>query len=632
MSQKPQSDIYVIGPSLPSYFGLEFDFLHEHEILSEMDLPQNTPCFVVDANELSEQRTEQILSWIDLRSNTSQVILIDRRVGPSEKVSLVNDHKVYGFCPEVSEDTTRLLALKALEKHRLEQQDRDLVQLIANQNDELRRLQAELDDRILKRSESLKQSQRRLETSQQRIKALHECLIRIQQATSVSEMERFINDILTEFFAVEWVRIVFHGQDFLLEQLQKAKAISEILVLDLTYSQRDFGWLVISRKKNSRFRTDEKQFLRQIADVLPLSVMRLTKLEQTETLKQQWEATFDALSFPVALTHSTFKLARMNRAFFRALGLEVSSDLVSKNVFETFLGKKIRLRAEDLPIRKEVSITRGETQFDYQVHVLQIQKSLDRDISFVMMFHDITEQNRLQRRLLESSKMAELGTISSSIAHELNNPMGGMLNFIQLIKMDLDSKNDMYSDVEEMENAAHRCKEIVENLLGFSRLGRLEHEKSLDLREILKQAVKISELQTRSRNIHVEYDFPDEDCPIEGQFNYLSQAFQNILQNSVESIMARLSQDPHYDGQIRIELKPRNNQYLLTISDNGIGMSESVKTKAFNPLFSTKPNPPHAGLGLTVSYQIVEEHKGSLELYSQAEVGTSAKITLLKAL
>src|SRR5690606_14249193 len=163
------------------------------------------------------------------------------------------------------------------------------------------------------------------------------------------------------------------------------------------------------------------------------------------------------------------------------------------------------------------------------------------------------------------SKMAELGTIGSSIAHELNNPLGGMINFLQLIKMDLPKNSPLYDDILQMENAGHRCKEIVENLLGFSRRPDPSDAVDVDLREVLRQALKITELQARSLGVTVEMHWPDAPVCVLGHFNLLAQAISHILQNGFEAVSEKLTEHPRFKSRIQIDLRQKNDRIHLTI-------------------------------------------------------------------
>jgi two-component system NtrC family sensor kinase len=240
--------------------------------------------------------------------------------------------------------------------------------------------------------------------------------------------------------------------------------------------------------------------------------------------------------------------------------------------------------------------------------------------------------------------MAELGTIGSSIAHELNNPLGGMLSFLQLIKMDLDSirselgkpAEPWIEDIIEMEKGARRCRDIVQSLLGFTRKSAHDAVENIDLREVVEQALKITELQTRSMGITVVQELPQTAIETRGQFNALAQALRNFLQNAQEAIAERqrtTSQDKT-PGEIKISLRNKfdsarkNMWFEIEICDNGVGFDPAIGDQIYDPMYTTKNPNSNPGLGLTVAQQIIRDHGGHLEISSTKGSGTSAKISL----
>jgi two-component system NtrC family sensor kinase len=245
----------------------------------------------------------------------------------------------------------------------------------------------------------------------------------------------------------------------------------------------------------------------------------------------------------------------------------------------------------------------------------------------LMLLRPITEEMRYERRILEASKLAELGTIGSSIAHELNNPLGGMLSFLQLILMDLKPGEGVQPEIKAMEGAVLRCRDIVQNLLSFSRkqdLGELTHT---DLWDVVEKSVKLIELQSKSKGILIELG-PRASSPVIVSSGALSQALCNLLQNSIDAISEKLKSDPLFPGKIGIAVNRRDGMVQLTISDNGPGIRPEIQSQVFNPRFTTRDPEIYSGMGLTTAFTIVSDHHGSLEILSQLGSGTTAILRL----
>jgi C4-dicarboxylate-specific signal transduction histidine kinase len=395
--------------------------------------------------------------------------------------------------------------------------------------------------------------------------------------------------------------------------------------------------------------------LGQIAEAVSLAIDRLTKLEQSETLKHQWEDTFDAILDPVSLMTSDYTLVRINRSFADRSGAQ-PEEVIGRKCYEALFARTAPCegcalsQSDGTPdgvakaklginlganFRLKPSRTSGGENVIYDVFSQEIGfKTEDRSL-FVNMYHDLSAQLRLERQILESAKMAELGTIGSSIAHELNNPLGGMLSFLQLIKMDLqsgaieksESNATWFDDINEMEKGARRCRDIVQSLLGFTRKSSVDTTETIDLREVIEQALKITELQTRAMGLKLSQEFPGHPVEMRGQFNALAQALRNFLQNAQEAIGERLRNGLKQPGEIRMRLTVENNENVIEILDNGTGFDSGIGEKIYDPMYTTKNPLSNPGLGLTVAQQIIKDHGGRVDIASVQGSGTSAKIS-----
>ncbi len=511
----------------------------------------------------------------------------------------------------------------AREEHALSQQGLDLFRLFNEQNEKLRSLQENLEQRVLKRQQYLNRAKTKLEKTRQQMEALHSALMTIQGASSLVDLERGLGESLRSYLKLSWVRIAAHTQTSLAQQ--SSLSLNErIFGVPLTRGAQEVAQVYYARSsEHPEFSPEEEEFLGQLSEAVSLAMDRLIKLEQAESLKQQWEATFNAISAPLCLVDSSFKIIRSNQAFIQAVKRDDTSDpspVIGQNPLQLIFPEMNSEDIQSLGPRFRFRQTDALRQRTYEVSCQNLDpKHFAQPIS-ILIFRDLTEQLGLERQVLESTKMAELGTIGSSIAHELNNPIGGILSFLQLIKMDLSQEDPLREDIEAMEKATHRCKDIVHNLLGFARHHDLHETQLFSIQEAIHQALKILEFKTRYQNVHFRLNLPEKPYLIKGQVQLLAQAIKNILSNAVEAL-------DQASAQVQIDLTTHQGDYELVIADNGPGIESEILQQIFNPLFTTKNPSLHPGLGLTVAFKIVSEHQGKLEILSQTGVGTKAKIT-----
>ena len=179
--------------------------------------------------------------------------------------------------------------------------------------------------------------------------------------------------------------------------------------------------------------------------------------KQIAELSAQWENTFQSVDTPICLVDARFRAIRVNKPF---LDLAVNKQFTpEKNIFENFLGFNIELEPQ-VPKRVLQNKTGYKKEFEILWHPGDYH---------VVVFRDVTDEAQMERDLLRASKASELGIITSSIAHELNNPLAGMLSLVQLMKMDIAKDSSLFEDLAAMEEAVVRCKEIVIQLLSHVR-------------------------------------------------------------------------------------------------------------------------------------------------------------------
>ncbi len=448
---------------------------------------------------------------------------------------------------------------------------------------------------------------------------IYSVLSDLQQARSIGSLENLIYQNLKHQIGVLCAKITFEDNDPRIDKYSGRKSIELLrLKLGLDY----FPDASLSVAKEKKFSKTELKFLDKVINTVHINLDRLIKIEQTENLKQQWDSTFDAISTPLCLTNEKFSILRTNKSFTEKLSSKPTT-IVGENAFRLFLGsQEISFKMEKgqshltALANKEIN----NTILNYEIHcqlISQPQQSNDlKNKQYLVMFRDITEQKKLEKQIFESAKMAELGTIGSSIAHELNNPLAGMLSFIQIIKMDLNKESPYYSDIKEMETATLKCKDIVENLLGFSRKHNLEEQEEINLTEIVNQSIKINELQTKAKGIKLEFpENIDENYYTLGNRNLLTQALGHLIQEASLSLQENMETHPGFQGVINIALSNNDDGPVLKINDN------RKTTESYDPFQGGK------SLGVTVAYKIMKDHQVIMELISQPNIGVQAKLS-----
>ncbi len=231
----------------------------------------------------------------------------------------------------------------------------------------------------------------------------------------------------------------------------------------------------------------------------------------------------------------------------------------------------------------------------------------------------------IYEHIVQIEKIASLGKLSATVAHEINNPLEGILTYSKLIikKLKTQSENietdKIISFLEIISTESERCGNIVKNLLLFSRASENVIEKN-DLINIIDRSILLVSHHLKINNIILNKNFSGETYVIDCDKNHIQQALVAILINSVESM-------PN-GGNLFVDLIRDQHKVTIEIADTGCGIPHEHLNKIFDPFFTTKESGKGTGLGLSVVYGIIEQHRGKINVESKVNEGTKIRITL----
>jgi two-component system NtrC family sensor kinase len=224
---------------------------------------------------------------------------------------------------------------------------------------------------------------------------------------------------------------------------------------------------------------------------------------------------------------------------------------------------------------------------------------------------DITEFKRVQERLIQGQKMEAVGQLTAGIAHELNTPLGIILGYAQLLLEETEPESQGHKDLEMVEKHAKICRKIVSDLLRFSR----HTESSLALLNVnatIEEVVSVVEHTFGLDHVSLVRNFDPNLPAVLGDKEKLSQAIMNLLNNGYDAIGT--------DGIITIStsFNQKDDEIVISVTDTGCGIPRENIDKIFDPFFTTKGVGKGTGLGLSVTFGIIKDHGGRIEVQSPA--------------
>ncbi len=224
------------------------------------------------------------------------------------------------------------------------------------------------------------------------------------------------------------------------------------------------------------------------------------------------------------------------------------------------------------------------------------------------------ELKETQGALTQSERLAALGTLSSGVAHEINNPISGIKNCLTRIAKNPGNIEQNEEYISLIKEAIDRIENVVQHLLKFSRKQDILLEKT-KLNSIIESAISLTDHKLASNKVVVKSDLTSTYF-VNGSPNHLEQVFVNLLLNSLDAILERKEKEPNHSGKIMITIKQVSDKVYVHFKDNGKGIPEEIRNKIFDPFFTSKTVGKGTGLGLSVSFNLIKKHAGKINFTS----------------
>ena len=323
----------------------------------------------------------------------------------------------------------------------------------------------------------------------------------------------------------------------------------------------------------------------------------------------------------------------------------VGQDLVGRSIFD-YIGLDGPGHASNIQLSSLAKAAQGpyQTKFErtdaegrekrLEMTISPVRQDDQRLSGFVVMLRDVTDLRRLENKLRQSQKMEAIGTLAGGIAHDFNNILGSIIGYAELAAWDMPPETGPKRHLEQVLMAGERAKELVGQILSFSRQGEKER-RPIKLTPIIKETLKLLRASLPA-TIDLESRLDEENGSVLSDPVQIQQVLMNLATNAAQAIGEQtgnvsVSLTEHLidrqSGALHPELKP-GMYTLLVVSDTGCGIPKENIEKIFDPYFSTKQPGEGTGLGLAMVHGIVHSHGGVVAVYSEVGQGTTFKVYL----
>jgi PAS domain S-box-containing protein len=424
-----------------------------------------------------------------------------------------------------------------------------------------------------------------------------------------------------------------------LAEAAREAGFTSMAALPIRRQDRVAGVLCVYAARRDFFGLEEMQLLEEAASDLSFALDHL-EMEQRRRLDEESlrasEEKFSKVfhSAPLMITLARLddgRLVDMNETFCRVTGFRWE-EMVGRSTVELGLftaegraGLVREVKRQGRVRNLEVDMRARDGR---QVPTLLAAEVIDvgDEPMLMVMSHDLTEirQSEQERRLLQAEvehmqKMESLGRLAGGIAHDMNNVLGAILAVTQTLGQDRRNPEDSRRDLETIEKAAMRGRDLVKGLSGFSRKG-LDAKQPIDPNELARQEMALLD-RTLMKKYELRLDLEEPLDPVLGERSLLGSALMNLCVNAADAMPA--------GGTLTLRTRKLPGSFvLIEVEDTGEGMDPVVQQRAMEPFFTTKPLGKGTGLGLSIAFNTAASHGGSLTLDSKPGRGTRARLRL----
>ncbi len=329
----------------------------------------------------------------------------------------------------------------------------------------------------------------------------------------------------------------------------------------------------------------------------------------------------------ILVTDAQFKIQEINNAGIHLTGYKKEQMLALNMGLMDFIARFAdweqilsQLNTSEYVVNEEADILKSDQT---KVRVL-ITGGVDYGAfgcakTFHFIIKDINEKKQMEQQIAQADKLAALGELSAGVAHEINNPLGIILGYTQLM---LKEPSGFEEDLKVIEKHVKNCREVVSDLLSFSRKGSREMS-TVNIHDMLDGMVKFLSNHADFRKVHIHLALWEKDTLlIRGNTQELTQVVLNLMINACHAVHDTPS------GIIEVSTRRVDDFAVIEVSDNGTGIQEQHLLRIFDPFFTTKPVGQGTGLGLSVGYGIIRRHNGDITAVNRPDQGAVFTVRL----
>ena len=394
-------------------------------------------------------------------------------------------------------------------------------------------------------------------------------------------------------------------------ELLRAAGVQSVAMVPLRRKRQRIGVLVVVSRRVRRWEELELRRIEAMADLLSVALDNAEHVENLRKAESRFRTLFRAAPDAILTVLPGGEITEANESARELTGI-AAIELAGRRFAELVAGddRLAVMRALDgalkgIMSRLEVRLKRDDGT---RLTALAITGLPDTDPpQLLIVGRDISGERELRARLLETERLAAIGELVAGVAHEVNNPLGSISAFAQLLLRDPTLGEEHRDSIEIIRSETQRASQVVRDLLAFARRAPAARG-AVELNELVERSLRLRGFQLTSARVQLVTDLDPALPAIEGDGRQLQQVILNLITNAIQAMAVRGG------GTLTVRTHAQAGEVIVEVGDTGPGVPEHARPHIFEPFFTTKPEGEGTGLGLSVSYGIVASHDGEIRL------------------
>ena len=441
-----------------------------------------------------------------------------------------------------------------------QEQDETYISLSTELNQQYEMIKFELESKLNEKSKNIIESRKQIFEINNRVEVLRKSLYSTTEVKSLQEAEAALNDLLVKFGMLTWFKIIKQSDAKQFETDIKSQFESTLYSNQMNIKNEIF-YLFFFKGDKRPFRKADLNYFNKLAEALQINLNRYNNLLELQKNERLFDLAFHSSPHPIIVIDKSYNVYQSN------LAAEKNAPECEENLkcYQLLFGQKKPCNGCQLGAKFEI-----QKEFStYAVQSNKFSNSLDTENNYwIHLYEDISEQKALESKFQQTAKLSEVGLISSSIAHELNNPLGGILSYLQIMKMELPAEHPFQEDLRFLTEAALRMKKHIEDLLFFSRKEDTVKLERVEMHEVLHKNLDLLQMQLKKE--HLTVSFVQEDRMHYHEVSILH--FRNIIHLAFQFFLHKLrikrQNKANFSGLVEVKISQDQSSSYLSFNSN----------------------------------------------------------------